>query len=59
MFYIGLILLLLGVVVVYRYDKLSIKGGGFITAVIGIILLLFSNFPSELEFLRVFKKFLN
>ncbi|MBM7616320.1 membrane-bound ClpP family serine protease [Alkaliphilus hydrothermalis] len=53
MFYIGLLLMIIGAIMVYGNEKLPIKGGGLIIAIIGIMLLLFNEFPNELEFLKI------
>ena len=53
MFYIGLVLMIVGAFIVYGNEKLPIKGGGLVIALIGIVLLLFNEFPKELEFLKI------
>ncbi|WP_026477083.1 hypothetical protein [Alkaliphilus transvaalensis] len=55
MFYLGLILLIVGAIIGYGNNKPSIKGGGLIAVVIGVVILFYSDFPRELEGIRFIK----
>ncbi|QXM05546.1 hypothetical protein [Crassaminicella indica] len=64
MFFIGIILLMLGAMFVYRTNDciklfkvknlIRLKVIGLIVSIIGVLMILYGDFPKGLEFIRIF-----
>ncbi|SDK17555.1 hypothetical protein [Natronincola ferrireducens] len=68
MFYIGLLLLLIGALMVYGTVPISricnitttkamlfLKGSGLVIAIVGVIFIFFNEIPNSLEFLKIIR----
>ncbi|QZY56238.1 hypothetical protein [Crassaminicella profunda] len=64
MFFIGIVILMIGAIFVYRTNDcmklfrmknlIRLKGIGLIVSIIGVLMILYGEFPKSLEFIRIF-----
>ncbi|MCT4621678.1 MAG: hypothetical protein N4A62_20110 [Marinisporobacter sp.] len=64
MFFVGIVILIIGAILVYRTDDcmkifsvknlIHLKGIGLMVSIIGVLMILYGDFPKSLEFIRVF-----